>query len=1095
MKSVLFTFALGLLLTLPHRLSAQSEVPDEVGFISTVGTTVQVEGEHWAYLLWQSSEDSLAEGRSFALYRRDSAFGNFQRLSVTRDHGDERTIQGMVPRAVKLGQDVEALSNSLRLIFQDLVPDPSLSVAARLSAVVRGTRGNAEQRSSLAFVARSHPLVAMALGQALPDRLPGPGEYKYELREYDVAAAQDMRVLGRVTVNTAAGVSLPAPGQPYVMVLPDERVKEGHLSVHLRWGTPNPLRELALKHSGFRIYRVDREYAENAARKWQNTPPAAQVLLTAAFTAPDRVRQVNSAPIYPEQQLDTGAGANGADNPDDSTTYFFTDDNDRFDTGGEPLANGAQFYYFVTALDILGRDGQVSPGRLTTICDRMSPVAPNRAQVTPEVTYVGGQDIQQFKVSWPATTDADSSIKEYHLYRWTSLEEMQNKAHTPLTNRIAVLAFDPVKSTYDFVDTTPGAPRFPPLQGQPDVSGMPFIYTVRALDTGACGSNFSPHSAPSRGTLRDPQGPAAPLTQLNIQCHDPVVQYTSGSLQTEAGLQDNAFHFALMCDTPHAETFDWAEFRFDSSPVIIAAPVGRVYFGERGAESQLASLLLSRESWPGTLYCRAALKGGRVSAWAQANINPPAKALNQRYQIIFTADLVTQTVPVGGACGSTHLREVPGTDEVAALCMGIVSAPGSAELKIYRQVDGGPMTLVSVQELEQSGTLVEWCDMDLPIGNADTNYYAQTFDEDGNPSPLTRVGPTVRTSSARSMPVPMMLPPEYLNGNKVRLKWTCSPYGIERFELWIARQQGAPMAAWTGSLLSENLSQTRPTRNGASPGQDFGIYQTGLVGGLPTQQDGAVYYVDIPVGLNTQYYAFVRAVDRGTYSGGRVTGNFSNMEIFQWSASEVTPGENVPWPARALPPAAQAMAFHPRVEAVYLENLVGNDDWEGVGVRIGEFDYFGANSALIKVGAMGANDLPQYSLKSHLDPKTLLYHRRAPVVDGELGNELLPCVLYRIQVTSAVANAIISGDTSQVSPMLDLIAHIKTTAGGENITVVHDPFICVKSSGIVGGIHGEIFLLDRQPVIAGASYAYLLVRFAKNGEIEEVLSTNTVQIP
>ena len=621
MKSVLFTLAFGLLLTLPPGLlPAQSLVPDEVGFISTVGTTAQVEGEHWAYLLWQSSEDSLGEGRSFALYRRDTPLGNFQRLSVTRDHGDERTILGMIPRAVKLGQDVEALSNSLRLIFQDLVPDPSLSVAARLSAVVRGTRGNAEQRSSLAFVARSHPLVAMALGQALPDRLPGPGEYTYELREYDVAAAQDIRVLGRVTVDTAANVSLPAPGRPYVMLLPDKRVKEGHLSVHLRWGTPNPLRELSLKHSGFRIYRVNREYAENAGRNWQNTPPAAQVLLTAAHTVPDQVRQVNSAPVYPEQQLDEGGFPNAAEDPADRTTYFFTDDNDRFDAGGEPLDNGAEFYYFVTALDILGRDGLVSPGRLTTICDRMSPVAPDRARVTPEVTYAGGQAIQQFKVSWPATTDADSSIKEYHLYRWASLEEMQKAGNTLLTGRIAVIPHTPDKEVYDFIDTTNGAPRFPPAQGQPDVSGMPFIYTVRALDTGACGSNYSPQSAPSRGTLRDPQGPAAPLAQLNIQCHTPVVEYTSASLKPEPGLQDNAFHFDLVCSTPFEETFEWAEFRFDSSPVIIAAPVGRVYFGERGADSQLASLKLSRDNWPGTLYCRAALKGGRVASGSSAQV-------------------------------------------------------------------------------------------------------------------------------------------------------------------------------------------------------------------------------------------------------------------------------------------------------------------------------------------------------------------------------------------------------------------------------------------------------------------------------------------
>ena len=40
-----------------------------------------------------------------------------------------------------------------------------------------------------------------------------------------------------------------------------------------------------------------------------------------------------------------------------------------------------------------------------------------------------------------------------------------------------------------------------------------------------------------------------------------------------------------------------------------------------------------------------------------------------------------------------------------------------------------------------------------------------------------------------------------------------------------------------------------------------------------------------------------------------------------------------------------------------------------------------------------------------------------------------------------------------------------------------------------------IYLQDTQPVISGARYRYLLVRFRKNGEIAEVLPTNEMEVP
>ena len=67
--------------------------------------------------------------------------------------------------------------------------------------------------------------------------------------------------------------------------------------------------------------------------------------------------------------------------------------------------------------------------------------------------------------------------------------------------------------------------------------------------------------------------------------------------------------------------------------------------------------------------------------------------------------------------------------------------------------------------------------------------------------------------------------------------------------------------------------------------------------------------------------------------------------------------------------------------------------------------------------------------------------------------------------------------------------------------VVTDPFIAVLHQSDTdlprtsSGYDHDILLLDRQPVIRGARYKYLLVRFGPGKEIERVIVTNTVDVP
>jgi len=110
--------------------------------------------------------------------------------------------------------------------------------------------------------------------------------------------------------------------------------------------------------------------------------------------------------------------------------------------------------------------------------------------------------------------------------------------------------------------------------------------------------------------------------------------------------------------------------------------------------------------------------------------------------------------------------------------------------------------------------------------------------------------------------------------------------------------------------------------------------------------------------------------------------------------------------------------------------------------------------------------------------------------------KILPVALYRVQVANTNF-PIVSGDIVQVSPLMERIAQV---ISGPN-KIVTDPFTAILHqsdsplTGTEAQFDHDIFLLDRQPVIKGATYKYILVRFGPTKEIERVIVTNTVDVP
>lgn len=270
-----------------------------------------------------------------------------------------------------------------------------------------------------------------------------------------------------------------------------------------------------------------------------------------------------------------------------------------------------------------------------------------------------------------------------------------------------------------------------------------------------------------------------------------------------------------------------------------------------------------------------------------------------------------------------------------------------------------------------------------------------------------------------------------------------------------------------------------------------------------------MFVFEVPVVLDVRYEIVARAVAPGTY-GSRVVGGFSNRVSSTWSAGAAAAGEDVPWPARPLPVRGAATQFHSSIKAVVLPNI-SNFKSRGLAVLIGDYQYIGDNSFLRKGVDVSPNsasgDLMSW-MPGRVDPLRYVYRDERPVV-GDAAVEanlidtpvtsLLPALLYRVEVPTAT-RPVVSGDVVQVSPLIEAIAVGPATVGGDAATAIYDPYLVAIEKSRVPGLslslnNYGLFLRDRHPVIMGASYAYLIVRFGPDREIVEVLSTNVVAVP
>jgi len=505
--------------------------------IFTVGTTIRTGGNDYSYVLIDTPTPELLSGKRFAVFGKagapDSAALFTQRGSIFV-RSDAAEIDALLNASIPLGQDLSTLADGLNLLLRREGVD-ALPLAQKILTAFRVAGTNAHIASALRLMARANPGLSLAMGRAFTEQ--SNEVTTYEVRETTIGGAPG-DVVGRVTITNNLPIVLPRPGRAF-QVMSNHPTDD--LKIRLRWGATDQLRRLSLASYGYNLWRMSRAQAE-ALGFHTTIPTVAQLLGTPGFV------RVNDAPIHPTKDFP----ANTFDGSD-RITSFFTDDNNAPDPGGVPFNDGDEFYYYVTARDILGRDGVPAKGGFARACRRIPPSAPTEVKVQDKPLVLNDTNvIQRLQISWRQNTNTNETVTEYWIYRWPNPTMLFSNDVVPLSNRVGVVTHVPGPNVNSFFDDGSGGPTTPGLNV--------YWYSVRAVHQAACDPLLSPHSAPASGVLRQRDGPEAAEGSVVGSCGAPAVTYLGFARDTDdTNRVATRWHYRLMCER-RDKGIAWAQF-------------------------------------------------------------------------------------------------------------------------------------------------------------------------------------------------------------------------------------------------------------------------------------------------------------------------------------------------------------------------------------------------------------------------------------------------------------------------------------------------------------------------------------------------------
>ena len=687
--------------------------------VFAVGTTIQnPPSTNWSYVLVGAPQAQLLAGKHFAIYGKPGAPTNavpFTARGTIFQQTDPTAINNLLNQSVALNENLASLSDALNQLLHNVPGAGTLLLPQKVLVAFQFAAGNPGAAQSLELITRQHPGLSLCAGRAFSE--PITTTTTYEIRDVNPATGIAGDVLGRVTITPGSPTILPAPGFPFQV---QTNAPSDHLRIRLRWGTPDSLRRLSLLQYGFDVWRIPRAAA--IAAGYNTTPPP-----TSALTTDPNFTRVNAGPVMTTRDYAPLPGFAGPDDPSDRTTYFFADNHGRALGSISPTNNvyppgylvppfndGDQFYYFITARDVLGRDGLVSPGGPATAYRQMPPKAPTNPQVLNAV-LPGTTNIERLLITWQQNNNTTDRVKEYWVYKWPNPTMALTNDAAPASNRIAIVAqisntnwnsaFDNASNNYYFAGPASS------------------WYTIRAISTNAGQVSLaSPNTPPVSGVLRERTAPSAPTGDLLSSCGSPVAVFqTFNSLVNPNGPDTNNWNYRVTCQRRDSG-IAWVRLVLGDPYAPGAQSFGPLYFPPNGDSLSLDFPVQAAGASPNfVVWCYAGTYYGEVSSPAtcqNTNPVPPGQIAEASFscgELLFTAlnsnDPFLQAVNGGqGACYPA-INPIP-------------DASGTVRMT-FDPALGRPRMLIQYGTMTNTITL--W--HDLGVATSDSNGFYSVFYE------------------------------------------------------------------------------------------------------------------------------------------------------------------------------------------------------------------------------------------------------------------------------------------------------------------------------------------------------------------------------
>lgn len=500
-------------------------IPDSL--LSAATTVIDSSGRSWVYVAFSPENPRVLKGRALSVHLKNGLPadpGTFVRQGVVTSEVEVGVMSVLLSRGQQLGENLAELDRVLYELYrtrgavknglQNPLPSPAKPpLAELLSALLSRAAQDAETASSLRMLSMGHPALKMALGEAWAGPLTVAMGQPVTVEVRELTVAGDGGVVARLTVTAGQPVVLPPPGPP--VQVPD-LTTQGDLNIKLRWGQDDDLRRQSPLSGGFHVWRVAKEFAKTQG--FERLAPSLDQLRSWA-SAGNALKSAEQ-PVTATRLFYPAAAADVSSAAADKTTYFVTDDGHRYrkDVSGrdvdEPFVEGAEYTFFVTSVDILGRDGPPSLPGHGVVCRTLPPPVPGQLRVEnhwePDLKRTTG--VQSLQFYWRANRNTARDVTtHYEVYRGTDLRALESLDAKAMLVPIAARVPHPSDgATLVYQDASP------------EILGADFgstlWYSVRAVHVSPLGLVKSDFAAPVTIARRQREGPPPPRGVVEVNC-------------------------------------------------------------------------------------------------------------------------------------------------------------------------------------------------------------------------------------------------------------------------------------------------------------------------------------------------------------------------------------------------------------------------------------------------------------------------------------------------------------------------------------------------------------------------------------------------